>query len=148
MKPPCDSRGAPSRRRLLNWLLGVAGFANLGVVVYPIFRYLLPPKPKLPKGPIVLGKENEVAIGDGKVTQVEGMPIIWTRVRDQQWRAFEGLCTHQDCPLEFRRGEGFFCACHNGLFDLEGVPRSGPPQKPLLRLPVEKKGDELLVTLE
>jgi Rieske Fe-S protein len=49
-------------------------------------------------------------------------------------RAIDARCTHLGCNVRFREGE-FRCPCHNGVFDAEGNPVSGPVTDPLERMP-------------
>jgi Rieske Fe-S protein len=47
-------------------------------------------------------------------------------------RAFNAICTHTDCTVEFRPQQGdIFCYCHNGRYNLDGKNVSGPPPRPL-----------------
>lgn len=42
------------------------------------------------------------------------------------------LCTHQGCEVRWRADLGRYrCPCHQGIFDADGQPFSGPPQRPL-----------------
>ena len=63
-------------------------------------------------------------------------------------RAFSTACTHLGCQV-YWQGEkkAFFCPCHNGYFDAEGNPSSGPPPTPLARYPVEVRGASVFVTM-
>jgi len=38
-----------------------------------------------------------------------------------------------------------WCACHNGVYDLEGRNVSGPPPRPLERYDVHEIGDEIVI---
>jgi Rieske Fe-S protein len=39
-----------------------------------------------------------------------------------------------------------WCACHNGLYDLNGKNIMGPPPKPLEAYVVNVKGDQIVVS--
>jgi Rieske Fe-S protein len=39
-----------------------------------------------------------------------------------------------------------WCACHNGVYDLNGKNVSGPPPRPLEEYKVNVKGDQLVVS--
>lgn len=43
---------------------------------------------------------------------------------------FLAQCTHLSCTLRIK-DKKIFCPCHNGVFNLEGWPISGPPKLPL-----------------
>lgn len=59
--------------------------------------------------------------------------------------AFSQQCTHLSCAVvpqpEHRR---LYCPCHEGAFDLEsGRPIAGPPNRPLTRVVLDVRGDEV-----
>ncbi len=48
--------------------------------------------------------------------------------------AFSRNCTDLSCPVNWDEGSRtFLCPCHGGIFDQEGTPIAGPPNKPLFR---------------
>jgi Rieske Fe-S protein len=48
------------------------------------------------------------------------------------------LCSHFGCRVEWREAERrYHCPCHEGLFDAEGMPVGGPPNRPLRRVRAE-----------
>ena len=51
---------------------------------------------------------------------------------DGQPRAFNAVCTHLQCTVEYRAAsQDIFCNCHNGVYDLNGRNVAGPPPRPL-----------------
>ncbi len=51
-----------------------------------------------------------------------------------QFTVMSNICTHLGCRVRWVDDEGqFFCPCHNGVFDRDGVVVSGPPPRPLDR---------------
>jgi nitrite reductase/ring-hydroxylating ferredoxin subunit len=51
------------------------------------------------------------------------------------------LCSHFGCRVEWRPAERrYHCPCHEGLFDAEGSPVAGPPNRPLRRVRAEVSG--------
>jgi Rieske Fe-S protein len=57
-------------------------------------------------------------------------------------RAFNALCTHIDCTVKYRADKGdIFCACHEGVYDLNGRNISGPPPRPLEVYKVTLRGE-------
>jgi cytochrome b6-f complex iron-sulfur subunit len=123
-----------------NWLLralqtGIA--ATLGACVYPVVRFLWP------RAATTSGAWEMVA--PYRVDQLKpdaeghwpppfnfgGKPCLLILV-DGELRAFNAVCTHVQCTVEYRAREGnIFCACHNGVYDLSGHNASGPPPRPL-----------------
>lgn len=56
------------------------------------------------------------------------------------------LCSHFGCRLQWQaEAERYHCPCHEGVFDRDGRPVSGPPTRPLRALPLEVAGRDMLV---
>lgn len=64
-------------------------------------------------------------------------------------RALSARCTHMGCYVDWEENQDIFsCPCHQGRFDYNGRPISGPPKRALESLPTRVEGDRLLVRLE
>ncbi len=81
-----------------------------------------------------------------------GKPCLVIMAPDGKPRAFNAVCTHLDCTVEFHADRGeLFCNCHNGVYDLNGRNVSGPPPRPLekynvtLRPDKDKPGQEEII---
>jgi Rieske Fe-S protein len=63
--------------------------------------------------------------------------------------AYSGFCTHQGCPLKDwdESAEVVLCACHDSRFDPRERGRVvfGPAKRRLAVLPIERRGDALVV---
>ena len=71
------------------------------------------------------------------------------RMDSGELRAFTAVCSHLNCTVQFDgANERIWCACHQGVFDLDGKNVSGPPPRPLTKYYVERKGRDLLVALK
>jgi Rieske Fe-S protein len=56
------------------------------------------------------------------------------------------LCSHFGCRLEWQSGrDRYHCPCHQGEFDRDGLPVTGPPTRPLRAIPTEVSGRDILV---
>jgi len=56
------------------------------------------------------------------------------------------LCSHYGCRVAWEPEERqYHCPCHEGRFDANGRPVSGPPQSPLRVIPLTVEGDTALV---
>ncbi len=139
----------PVRRRFLNWLLGTGAGAVSISVLYPIARYLDPPEVEesetsqvtLPMAP------REIAPNTGQVFRFGTRPGIIIRTPAGELRAFDGMCTHLDCIVQYREDiSRIWCACHNGHYDLNGVNVQGPPPRPLQRYSVVEQADQIVVS--
>jgi Rieske Fe-S protein len=66
------------------------------------------------------------------------------RQEDDSLVVFSPTCTHQPCTYIWLDDERLFeCTCHAGQFNLEGEVLSGPPPRPLDRVPVRAGPDGL-----
>jgi Rieske Fe-S protein len=76
------------------------------------------------------------------------MPFILIHLNDGSWRAYEQKCTHLSCAVFYQpQADKIQCPCHNGWFDARtGSVLQGPPPRPLKRLDVVIKGEEICVT--
>jgi Rieske Fe-S protein len=70
---------------------------------------------------------------------------VLVRLSDSELVAFSQKCTHLSCAVIPKPAEGVFhCPCHEGLFDLRtGRQLAGPPPRPLPRILLEVRGDEV-----
>ena len=56
------------------------------------------------------------------------------------------LCSHFGCHVEWQPERGrYHCPCHQGEFDRDGRPLTGPPTRPLRAIPTEVSGRDILV---
>ena len=56
------------------------------------------------------------------------------------------VCTHLGCTVQYRGDlHDVWCACHNGMYAVNGRNISGPPPRPLETYEVILKGDEIYV---
>ena len=137
-----------ARRRILNFLLGSGAAATLGAVLYPIFRFMNPPKViESSASSVVAAKKSELWPNEGKIFKFGSKPGILIQTPSGEYRAFTAICTHLDCTVQFRSEEKMiWCACHNGRYDLTGKNISGPPPRPLEEFQVNVRGDEIIVS--
>jgi nitrite reductase/ring-hydroxylating ferredoxin subunit len=72
-------------------------------------------------------------------------PCLLIRLDAEQYVAFGQKCTHLACPVIYRAAtRQLHCPCHEGFFDAEtGKVLAGPPSRPLPRIALEKRGEEL-----
>jgi len=78
-------------------------------------------------------------------------PCIALRAADGGLYAYSQVCTHLSCAVVFnRQANTLDCPCHKGVFNVqEGRPIAGPPVRPLPRVRIEQRGDQLFaVALE
>jgi cytochrome b6-f complex iron-sulfur subunit len=130
-------RGRPDsgRRSILNWFLGGSVSALFASAVYPIVRFISPPRlPEATTNRIEVGQTNDPELLDKgyKIVRFGTEPVILIRAGQGDLRAFAATCTHLDCIVEYQqKKKRIWCNCHNGEYDLNGQVTSGPPPKPL-----------------
>ena len=75
-------------------------------------------------------------------------PSVLVRLAENEWVAFGQKCTHLSCAVVPNPATGRIdCPCHEGVFDLRsGEPLAGPPRRPLPRVLIERRGDDLYAT--
>ncbi len=146
------------------WLLrGLEGTvaATIAAFVYPMVRFLWP------RAATSSGATEKVANFTPADLKAEngqwparftieflGKPCLVIRTADGEVRAFNAVCTHTDCTVEYRPDKGdIFCNCHNGVYDASGRNVAGPPPRPLeaykvtlrKRQPTDPPGQEEIV---
>lgn len=138
----------PERRSLLDFFLSASLLSFLGAVLYPVLRFIAPPRITESRvSSVVAAKVGEVAANSGKIFRFGSRPGILVRTASGEWRAFSAVCTHLQCTVQFRSDvEKIWCACHNGYFDLTGRNVSGPPPRPLEEYAVTVKGEDVVVS--
>jgi Rieske Fe-S protein len=144
-----DSIESPvSRRNVLNYLLGTGAFATLAAILYPVIRFMIPPRVvESSASSVVAAKVSELKPNTGKIFRFGSKPGLVIQTPAGEYRAFSAVCTHLDCTVQYRSEEKLvWCACHNGRYDLTGKNISGPPPRPLEAFTVNVRGDEIVVT--
>lgn len=137
---------AVGRRRVLGFLVGSGVMASLASFVYPILRFVLPPKTGELDSDTVAAKKDELAPNSAKIFRMGIRPGILVRLADGSYRAFGAVCTHLNCTVQYRSDlHSVWCACHNGMYTVDGGNISGPPPRPLEAYEVVLKGDEIYV---
>ncbi|MFQ5664014.1 MAG: ubiquinol-cytochrome c reductase iron-sulfur subunit [Terriglobia bacterium] len=138
---------ASGRRRLLGFLLGSGVLASLASVLYPILKFVLPPRSgELDTNTVVAARVGELSPNAGKIFRFGNHPGLLIRLPDGTYRAFTAVCTHLSCTVQYRsRQHDIWCACHNGVYDLHGRNVSGPPPRPLEHYDVHVRGEEIVV---
>jgi len=125
-----------ARRRFVEWFLGSSLGALAVSVLYPVMRFLDPPKmAEQSVQQVEVGPPNdpELLAKGFKIVRFGNEPVIVLRAGEGDYRAFTATCTHLDCIVEYRPGAGcIVCNCHGGQYDpLTGRNVAGPPPRPL-----------------
>ena len=137
-----------SRRSFLDRLLGLGVLAWLGSVIYPVVEYFkTPPQGEAEVTSVVATKIQNMKPNSGLVFRFGREPAILVSGPDGKLRAFSATCTHLQCTVQYRNDlQKIYCACHNGMYDLNGRNIAGPPPRPLTEFQVTVKGDDVVVS--
>jgi Rieske Fe-S protein len=137
-----------NRRTFVNVFLGGSVLGAAGSLLYPIVRYLIPPRRSETAARTVLAaKTGELAPNTAKIFKFGNSPAILVNGADGQLHAFTAVCTHLNCTVRYEGDTGtLYCPCHNGRFDLAGSVISGPPPKPLEAYDVAVSAGDIYVS--
>jgi cytochrome b6-f complex iron-sulfur subunit len=141
---------APSvnRRGFLDAILGTGFVSTIVAMAYPVWRYLIPPVSGEPATQsVVAAQASAIKPNSGLIFKFGSKPGLLIRNPDGELAAFSAVCTHLECTVQYKPDTSqLWCACHNGLYDLSGSVVSGPPPRPLERLTVNQRGDDVVVS--
>lgn len=145
---PPQHPSSPPRRRFLDFILGSGTLALLGAIFYPVLRFVLPPKDsEAATTSVVAGQVGDLKPGSGKVFRFGNQPGLLLLTAAGQYKAFSAVCPHLQCTVQYRADMSqIWCACHNGMFNLNGQVVSGPPPKGLEEYRVDLRGTEVVVS--
>jgi nitrite reductase/ring-hydroxylating ferredoxin subunit len=132
-----------NRRQLAKFLtLGSIGMfaGNLWIMVRAWFR-------RTPQfAPAAVAQAGEIPVGGVKLFQYSGDQCIMVRTSADDYVAYSQKCTHLSCAVYYSRElDRLECPCHQGFFSIrDGSVLQGPPPRPLPRVVLERKGDQLI----
>jgi cytochrome b6-f complex iron-sulfur subunit len=140
----------PQRRRFVEIFFGAGVAASLASFLYPVLRYLIPPQTaELTSDTVLAGKVGDLKPNTGKIFRFGSRPAILILASDGTYHALSATCTHLGCTVQYRPDlHEVWCACHNGMYGLNGRNISGPPPRPLESYEVILKGNEIYVRKE
>jgi nitrite reductase/ring-hydroxylating ferredoxin subunit len=133
-------------RRQFTKFLTLTSFAmlvgNLWILARSIFR-------RAPSYPVqTIAALDEIPVGGVKLFSYPTTEdaCILVRTAADSYVAYSQKCTHLSCAVVYSRGENRLeCPCHQGFFSItDGSVQQGPPQRPLPRVALEKKDDQLI----
>jgi cytochrome b6-f complex iron-sulfur subunit len=138
-----------SRRKFLDRFLTTSFGAFMLSVLYPVSRYLVPPRVEESTARTVTlsVKPQDVKANSGQIFRFGSQPGILIRTPGGDLRAFTAICTHLACIVQYRSDlSHIWCACHNGHYDLNGRNIAGPPPRPLEPYQVNVRGEQIVVS--
>jgi len=147
------NNGKCSRRSwLASALMGVGLLASYGTLAGQTLSFLLPTglaksKRRIFIGPVAAFQQDTVRT----IRDLEGNEVLVKRTKDG-FQAFSSTCPHLGCKVHWEADAArFFCPCHNGVFNADGIAISGPPAdagQSLYPAPLIVDGESQVVYLE
>jgi Rieske Fe-S protein len=96
---------------------------------------------------MAIARVGEVPVKGAKVFRYPGPndPCLLLRIGEDSHVAYSQKCTHLSCAVyPSADGNKLECPCHEGYFSVtDGRVLQGPPPRPLPRVRLEKRGEEL-----
>jgi cytochrome b6-f complex iron-sulfur subunit len=133
------------RRKFLVLCLGGLAALAAAAVTYPVFRYLAPRSRKESAEKVVIPLQD-VPEGEAKFFEFAGSSAVLVKKRGGDLIALSAVCTHLGCIVQWEKAkQDFLCPCHAGLYTAEGTVISGPPPRPLTKLPLVVENGNITV---
>jgi cytochrome b6-f complex iron-sulfur subunit len=90
---------------------------------------------------------GDLKANSSKIFRFGNRPALLLLTAEGEYRALSATCTHLSCTVQYRSDlREIWCACHNGMYDLNGRNISGPPPRPLEVFQVHVRGEEVVVS--
>ena len=142
-----------TRRDLLASILMSGGLiASYGLLGLQGLLFLLPERIRPRTRRLFAGQLDQYKGGGVKVFfDLRGNAVLVRRA-NSKLQAFDSTCPHLGCRVHWVEKEQiFFCPCHRGVFNSDGVAISGPPAaagQSLTPVPAEVDEKSGVVTIE
>jgi Rieske Fe-S protein len=138
------------RRRFLETFFGASVAASLASFLYPVLRYMIPSSTTEPSsGTALAAHVGELKPNSGKIFRFGNRPALLILTPDGTYRAMSAVCTHLGCTVQYRSDLHLvWCACHNGMYSVDGRNISGPPPRPLETYQVVMQGNDIYARRE
>ena len=90
---------------------------------------------------------GDIKPNSSKIVRFGNRPALFLMTAEGEYRALSAVCTHLSCTVQYRNDlHQVWCACHNGMYDLNGRNISGPPPRPLETYQVHVRGEEIVIS--
>src|ERR1035441_7081997 len=128
-----NAQDTPKRRHFLELFLGASVVTSLMSFIYPILRYIIPTQTSEPAADTAqAGRVGDLKPNTGKIFRFGTKPALLILADDGKYHAMSAVCTHLNCTVQYRSDlRSIWCACHNGMYSVDGSNISGPPPRPL-----------------
>ena len=134
-----------TRRQLTKFLV----LTSLGMFVgnvWILLRSVFYRAPVYPQQPVA--RVGEIPVGGVKLYTYPTTDdhCILVRTAENEHVSYSQKCTHLSCAVYYsRESNRLECPCHKGFFSVaDGSVLQGPPSRPLPRIVLENRGDEIV----
>ena len=135
-----------TRRAFLNGLLGGGAAALAAMFIGPAVKFIFPPYREPDEVKLPAADAASLRPGEARSFAWGNKPALLKRAESGSLQAFVTVCTHLDCNVTYKPElRKFYCACHQGWYDENGINIAGPTPRPLRRLGVSVEGDVLII---
>lgn len=139
---------AGRRRFLSQAVMGFGLLFGIGTLGFRFLQFLVPNRKERQAEAVLIGAESRIPLNEAVPMDLGGQKIVVLRTAEGI-AAFSRRCTDLGCLVSWsKERELFVCPCHQGTFDKTGLNIAGPPPRPLDRLPIVKRGDQLYVNIQ
>ncbi len=140
------------RRSLISWLFMLCGLAvSYGAGVFYALRFLYPSRNAVVRQLYVAAADSIRPGQSLSYTLPSGAKVAVTRTV-KGLVALSNTCPHLGCKVHWEGEKNrFLCPCHDGVFDPEGNPVSGPPASegtPLGKYEIAEKDGQVYLVFE
>ena len=133
-------------RRQFTKFLTLTSLAMFAGNCWILIRSWLQRAPAYPAAEVA--RLGEVPVGGVKVFAYpeSNEPCILVRTGEDEYVAYSQKCTHLSCAVYYEQAKNRLeCPCHQGYFSIaDGAVLQGPPQRPLPRVVLERRGGALM----
>lgn len=139
---------AGRRRFLSQAVMGFGLLFGIGTLGFRFLQFLVPNRHARQAEAVLIGTESRIPMGEAVPMDLGGQKILVLRSTEGVV-AFSRRCTDLGCLVSWNKErEQFVCPCHQGAFDKTGLNVAGPPPRPLDRLDIVKRGEQLYVNVK
>ena len=139
---------AGRRRFLSQAVMGFGLLFGIGTLGFRFLQFLVPNRKDRQAETVLIGTESKIPLGEAVPMDLGTHKILVLR-SNEGIIAFSRRCTDLGCLVSWNKErEQFVCPCHQGTFDKTGLNIAGPPPRPLDRLNIIKRGEQLYVNTQ
>jgi cytochrome b6-f complex iron-sulfur subunit len=124
------------RRKFLGVCLAGATVVAAAAAAYPVYQFLAPRAGRQGADKLVFASA-EIPEGEAKFFEYAGAAAVLVKTKSGDLVALSAVCTHLGCVVQWEKDkQDFLCPCHAGHYAPDGTVLSGPPPRPLAKIPI------------